>query len=48
MHTTNEENWFSKYTALREHVETHGHLTDQHTQLNHWWKCPKRNERKAS
>lgn len=28
----NEENWLTKYSALREHVETHGHLTDRHTQ----------------
>lgn len=27
----NEENWFTKYTALREHVEAHGHLTSAHS-----------------
>ena len=21
----------------RPHVESHGHLTERHTQLNHWW-----------
>lgn len=30
MASKNEENWLAKYTALREHVETHGHLTDKH------------------
>lgn len=42
---TNRERWLAKYTALREHVEAHGHLTDRHTQLNHWWKYQK-NKRK--
>ena len=36
MAAKNEENWLIKYTALREHVEAQGHLTDRHTQLNHW------------
>lgn len=27
----NEDNWLHKYTALREHVEANGHLTDRHT-----------------
>lgn len=38
----NDEKWLFKYTALREHVEAHGHLTDRHTQLNHWWKYQKK------
>lgn len=38
----NEENWLTKYTALREHVEVHGPLTDRHTQFNHWWKYQKK------
>lgn len=42
MAARNEENWHTKYTALREHVETHGHLTYRHTQLNHWWKYQKK------
>ena len=41
----NEENWLAKYTALREHVEAHGHLTDRLTQLNHWWKYQKKKRR---
>lgn len=39
---TNRERWLTKYTALREHVEAHGHLTDRHTHLNHWWKYQKK------
>lgn len=27
MATKNDDNWLAKYTALREHVEAHGHLT---------------------
>lgn len=38
----NEENWLAKYTALREYVEAHGHLTDRLMQLNHWWKYQKK------
>lgn len=38
----NDQNWLAKYTALREHVEAHGHLTERHTQLNHWWKYQKK------
>lgn len=38
----NEDNWLHKYTALREHVEAHRHLTDRHTPLNHWWKYQKK------
>lgn len=44
---TNEENWLSKYTALREHVEARGHLTDRHTQLNHWWKYQKKKRKEG-
>ena len=43
----NEENWLAKYTALLEHVETHGHLTDRHTQLNHWWKYRKKKRKEG-
>lgn len=43
----NEENWLSKYAALREHVEAHGHLTDRHTQLNHWWKYQKKKRKEG-
>lgn len=43
----NEENWFAKYTALREHVETHGHLTERHSQLNHWWKYQKKKRKEG-
>lgn len=43
----NEENWLAKYTALREHVEAHGHLTDRHTQLNHWWKYQKKKRKEG-
>lgn len=43
----NEDNWLSKYTALREHVETHGYLTDRHTQLNHWWKYQKKKRKEG-
>lgn len=43
----NEENWLSKYTALRKHVEAHGHLTDRHTQLNHWWKYQKKKRKEG-
>ena len=28
---TNRERWLAKYTALREHGEDHGHLTDRHS-----------------
>ena len=43
----NEENWTAKYTALREHVETHGHLTERHSQLNHWWKYQKKKRKEG-
>ena len=43
----NDENWLAKYTALREHVEAHGHLTDRHTQLNHWWKYQKKKRKEG-
>ena len=43
----NDENWKLKYTALREHVEAHGHLTDRHTQLNHWWKYQKKKRKEG-
>lgn len=43
----NEDNWLAKYNALREHVETHGHLTDRHTQLNHWWKYQKKRRKEG-
>ena len=43
----NEEIWLSKYTAFREHVETHGYLTDRHTQLNHWWKYQKKKRKEG-
>lgn len=43
----NEDNWLHKYTALREHVEAHGHLTDRHTQLNHWWKYQKKKRKEG-
>ena len=43
----NEENWLTKYTALCEHVEAHGHLTDRHTQLNHWWKYQKKKRKES-
>lgn len=49
MTTKNEENWFVKYIALREHVVVHGHLTDRPPKLNHWWKYKKkRNEGKLA
>ena len=44
---TNRERWLAKYTALREHVEAHGHLTDRHTQLNHWWKYQKKKRKEG-
>ena len=47
MATKNVENWFAKYTALREHVEVHEHLTDRHTQLNHWWKYQKKKRKEG-
>lgn len=43
----NEENWFAKYTALREHVESLGHLTERHSQLNHWWKYQKKKRKEG-
>ena len=43
----NEDNWLIKYAALREHVETHGHLTDRHTQLNHRWKYQKKKRKEG-
>ena len=43
----NEENWLAKYSALREHVETHGHLTERHSQLNHWWKYQKKRRKEG-
>lgn len=43
----NEEKRLAKYTALREHVEAHGHLTDRHTQLNHWWKYQKKKRKEG-
>lgn len=43
----NEDNWLAKYTALRDHVEAHGHLTDRHTQLNHWWKYQKKKRKEG-
>lgn len=44
----NEEKWMmAKYSALREHVEVHGHLTDRHTQLNHWWKYQKKKRKEG-
>ena len=42
-----EKWWLAKYTALREHVEAHGHLTDHHTLLNHWWKCQKKKRKEG-
>ena len=47
MTTKNDDNWLSKYTALREHVEAHGHLTERHTQLNHWWKYQKKKRKEG-
>ena len=47
MAAKNEENWLIKYTALREHEEAHGHLTDRHTQLNHWWKYQKKKRKEG-
>lgn len=47
MVSKNEDKWFHKYTALREHVEAHGHLTDRHTQLNHWWKYQKKKRKEG-
>lgn len=44
---TNQERWLAKYNALRDHVETHGHLTDRHTQLNHWWKYQKKKRKEG-
>lgn len=41
------ENRLAKYTALREHVEAHGHLTDRHTQLNHWRKYQKKKRKEG-
>lgn len=43
----NEDNWSAKYAALREHVEAHGHLTERHTQLNHWWKYQKKKRKEG-
>ena len=45
--STNQQNWLAKYTALREYVGTHGHLTDRHTQLNHWWKYQKKKRKEG-
>ena len=45
--TKNDENWIAKYNYLREHVATHGHLTNSHTQLNHWWKYKKKKRKEG-
>lgn len=47
MTSKNKEKWLVKYSALREHVEAHGHLTDRHTQLNHWWKYQKKKRKEG-
>ena len=43
----NSERWLAKYNALCELVATYGHLTDRHTQLNHWWKYQKRKRKEG-
>ena len=44
---TIEERWLATYNERREHVATHGHLTDRHTHLNHWWKYQKKKRKEG-
>ena len=35
---SNQDNWYAKYEAVKQHVMTNGHFPNKHTKLCNWVK----------